>query len=250
MAQIGRLTLDKMGYSMPVDAPAYQAPPFHYRNAQAISIKFETDLDAALDALPAPLELIEPATANLSFYWYPFTTFGPYHEAILRLYAQHEGKRLTYIHQTFVDTEPPMLAGREIWGFPKKLASPKVAHEGDVVVCTLHYGSVLCVCATMGFKHRELDPAPLLKALARPNFMIKIIPHVDCTPRICELVRYYMEDVTVKGAWAGPAAIQLFDHALCDVARLPVREVVSATHYVTDLTLGLGEVVFDYLKDA
>ena len=111
MAQIGRLTLDKMGYSMPVDAPAYQAPPFHYRNAQAISIKFETDLDAALDALPAPLELIEPATANLSFYWYPFTTFGPYHEAILRLYAQYEGKRLTYIHQIFVDTEPPMLAG-------------------------------------------------------------------------------------------------------------------------------------------
>jgi acetoacetate decarboxylase len=26
--------------------------------------------------------------------------------------------------------------------------------------------------------------------------------------------------------------------------------VVSATHYITDLTLGLGEVVFDYLKDA
>jgi hypothetical protein len=34
------------------------------------------------------------------------------------------------------------------------------------------------------------------------------------------------------------------------VARLPLHEVVSATHYVTDLTLGLGEVVFDYLKDA
>jgi acetoacetate decarboxylase len=29
-----------------------------------------------------------------------------------------------------------------------------------------------------------------------------------------------------------------------------VREVISATHYVTDLTLGLGEVVFDYLRDA
>ena len=103
--------------------PRLSSSPFHYRNAQAISLKFETDLDAALDALPAPLELIEPATANLSFYWYPFTTFGPYHEAILRLYAQREGKRLTYIHQIFVDTEPPMLAGREIWGFPKKMAT-------------------------------------------------------------------------------------------------------------------------------
>jgi acetoacetate decarboxylase len=33
----------------------------------------------------------------------------------------------------------------------------------------------------------------------------------------------------------------------CDVARLPVRGVVSASHFVTNLTLGLGEVVFDYL---
>jgi acetoacetate decarboxylase len=37
---------------------------------------------------------------------------------------------------------------------------------------------------------------------------------------------------------------------LCDVAGLPVREVVSASHYITNLMLGLGEVVFDYLKDA
>ena len=149
-----------------------------------------------------------------------------------------------------ISTTMQIAGGREIWGFPKKLARPKISHEGGVVVCTLHYGSVLCISATMGSKHREIDPAPLLKALARPNFMIKIIPHVDGTPRICELVRYYLEDVNLKGAWPGPAAIQLFEHAICDVARLPVRQVVSATHYITDLTLRLGKVVFDYLKDA
>ena len=54
----GRLTLDRLGYSMPPDAPAFQAPPYHYRNAQAISIKFETDPESALDVLPVPLELI------------------------------------------------------------------------------------------------------------------------------------------------------------------------------------------------
>ena len=54
--------------------------------------------------------------------------------------------------------------------FPKKLASPKISHESETVVGTLHYGSVLCVSATMGYKHHEIDPASLLKALARPNF--------------------------------------------------------------------------------
>jgi acetoacetate decarboxylase len=161
--------------------------------------------------------------------------------------AKGEVQEGGYVHAMYLDDNSPIAGGREIWGFPKKLASPKVCHENETLVCTLHYGSVLCVSATMGYKHREIDPAPLFKSLAKPNFMIKIMPHVDCTPRICELVRYYVEDVTLKGAWAGPAALQLFDHALCDVNRLPVRQVVSASHFVTDLTLGLGEVVFDYL---
>src|SRR5256885_1006106 len=34
---------------------------------------------------------------------------------------------------------------------------------------------------------------------------------------------------------------------LADVARLPVREVVSALHFKADLTLGLGTVAFDYM---
>jgi acetoacetate decarboxylase len=103
-----------------------------------------------------------------------------------------------YVHAMYLDDNSPIAGGREIWGFPKKLANPKIAHESETLVCTLHYGSVLCVSATMGYKHRELDPVPLLKSLAKPNFMIKIIPHVDCTPRICELVRYYLEGVTLR----------------------------------------------------
>ena len=77
---------------------------------------------------------------------------------------------------------------------------------------------------------------------------MKIIPHVDGTPRICELVEYYLEDIELKGAWTGPGASSFIAHALAPVAELPVLEVVSATHIVADLTLGLGKVVHDYLR--
>jgi acetoacetate decarboxylase len=73
---------------------------------------------------------------------------------------------------------------------------------------------------------------------------------VDGSPRICELVRYYLKDIDLKGAWTGPGALELHWHDLAPVADLPVREVVSATHILADLTLGLGEVVFDYLVPA
>jgi len=35
---------------------------------------------------------------------------------------------------------------------------------------------------------------------------------------------------------------------LAPIADLPVLEVVSAVHFVADLTLGLGKVVHDYLQ--
>ena len=85
-------------------------------------------------------------------------------------------------------------------------------------------------------------------ALQTPNFLLKIIPHVDGTPRICELVEYRLEDIVLKGAWTGPGALCLAPHALAPVAELSVREIVSAIHIVADLTLGLGRVVHDYLQ--
>ena len=84
--------------------------------------------------------------------------------------------------------------------------------------------------------------------MQQPNFLLKVIPHVDGTPRICELVRYHLEEITIKEAWHAPADLQLFRHVVADVARLPVLEVISGSHFVADLTLGYGEVVFDYMR--
>jgi acetoacetate decarboxylase len=214
-------------FAMPLSDPAYPRGPYKFYNREFVVITYRTDADALREVVPEPLE-VTGDTVTYEFIRMPDSTgFGDYTET---------GQVIP-------------VRFREIWGFPKKLATPKISIESETLVCTLHYGSRICVSATMGYKHHEIDPAPVLKALAGPNFMIKIIPHVDCTPRICELVRYYCKDVTLKGAWSGPAALQLFEHAMCNVARLPVREVLSAKHYLTDLTLGLGEVVFDYMKE-
>jgi acetoacetate decarboxylase len=73
------------------------------------------------------------------------------------------------------------------------------------------------------------------------------MPHVDGSARICELVEYYLEDIAIKGAWTGPGALSLSSHAMAPVAELPVLEVLSTVHILSDLTLGLGRIVHDYL---
>ena len=64
MAREGRLTKDKFGYGMPVDAPLYAKPPIYYQDIRTISITYETDPDGALDMLPEGLMLPEPVAAS------------------------------------------------------------------------------------------------------------------------------------------------------------------------------------------
>ncbi len=236
-------------FAMPLTNPSFPRGPYRFISREYLIITYRTDPDALRAVVPEPLTFTEPHV-KYEFIRMPDSTgFGDYTESGQVIPVQFEGKPGGYVHSMYLDDEGPIAGGREIWGFPKKLGSPVLKNDKDTLVGTLDYGSVRIATGTMGYKHNTLDPAAIKAALEVPSFLLKIIPHVDCTPRICELVRYRLEDVTVKGAWSGPAGLELGDHALAPVAELPVREVISAVHILADLTLGLGEVVFDYLND-
>jgi acetoacetate decarboxylase len=174
--------------------------------------------------------------------------FGDYTESGQVIPVSFRGRKGGYTHCMFLNDEGPIAGGRELWGFPKKLAQPTLRTEVDTLVGTLDYGPIQVATGTMGYKHGQANLSQVGASLAAPNFLLKIIPHVDGTPRICELVEYHLEDVTIRGAWTGPAALHLLPHALAPVADLPVLEVVSAIHILADLTLGLGKVAHDYLQ--
>jgi acetoacetate decarboxylase len=235
-------------FAMPLTAPAYPLGPYRFVDREYLIITYRTDPERLRALVPEPLEVGEPLV-RYEFMRMPNSTgFGDYTESGQVIPVSFQGRQGSYTHCMFLNDHPPIAAGRELWGFPKKLASPTLRTEIDVLVGTLDYGDVRVATSTMGYKHRALDPAAVGAALAMPNFLLKIIPHVDGAPRICELVEYYLEDITVKGAWSGPGALSLAPHALAPVAELPVLAVISAQHILADLTLGLGRVVHDYLR--
>jgi acetoacetate decarboxylase len=242
-----RATLRKSAFAMPFTNPAYPPGPYRFVNREYFIIRYRTDPEALRRVVPEPLELVEPVV-NYEFIRMPDSTgFGDYTESGQVIPVRYQGETGGFTHQMFLNDHPPIAGGREIWGFPKKLAQPVLAVETDTLVGTLNYGSVRVATATMGYKHRALDIVAEAKAMDAPNFLLKVIPHVDGRPRVCELVRYHLENVTIKGAWTGPASLQLSPHALAPVGELPVLEILSAKHMVADLTLGLGTVVHDYL---
>ena len=234
-------------FAMPLTSPAFPPGPYRFVNREFLVVTYRTDPQALRAVVPEPLQITEPIV-KYEFIRMPNSTgFGDYTESGQVIPVTFDGVAGGYVHSMYLNDEAPIAGGRELWGFPKKLASPSLTVETDTLLGTLNYGSVRVATATMGYKHRALPIDPILAGLLTPNYLLKIIPHVDGGPRICELVRYFLEDVTVKGAWTGPAALELAHHALAPVAQLPVLEVLSGTHILTDMTLGLGHVIHDYL---
>lgn len=240
--------IKRTAFAMPLTSPAFPRGPYRFSGREFLVITYRTDPDALRAVVPEPLEASEPLV-KYEFIRMPDSTgFGDYTESGQVIPVSFRGAKGGYVHAMYLNDHPPIAGGRELWGFPKKLASPQLEIEIDTLVGTLDYGKVRIAKATMGYKHRTADTAAVLAALAAPNFLLKIIPHVDGSLRVCELVRYYTTQVNLKGAWTGPGSLELHPHALAPVAELPVLKVESALHFVADLTLELGDVVYDYLS--
>ena len=237
----------RTAFAMPLTSPAFPVGPYRFYNREYLIITYRTDPKKLRELVPEPLQ-IEDDVVKFEFIRMPDSTgFGDYTESGQVIPVSFQGRKGSYTHCMFLNAHPPIAGGRELWGFPKKLAEPTLKTEIDTLVGTLRYGPLKIAVGAMGYKHKQADLAAVSASLAEPNFLLKIIPHVDGTARICELVEYQLEDVDLKGAWNGPAQLVLASHALAPLAELPVLDIVSGRHIVADLTLGLGKVVHDYL---
>ncbi len=192
-------------FAMPLNDPAYPRGPYKFYNREFVVITYRTDPERAAR------RGARAAGGDRRHGAYEFIRMPDSHR-LRRLYrdrpgdsgALHRqgrrgaGRRLRPRH-----VSRRQLADRRR---PRDLGLPQEARHARRSATRTRRWSARCITArcsastrTMGYKHREIDPAPILKSLARPNFMIKIIPHVDCTPRICELVRYYMRGCDPEG---------------------------------------------------
>ncbi|WP_405550777.1 acetoacetate decarboxylase [Streptomyces sp. NBC_01171] len=234
-------------WTTPLAAPAYPEARYRFTDRQYLNITYRTAPEALARIVPEPLRITEPLVRFEVMRMPDVTGLGDYTESGHLATVELDGEHGEYNLGMYVDNFPAIASGRELGAYPKKLGRPRLYVDSDTVVGTLDYGSLRVAVATMGYKQVPLDNKAARDELTTPAFMLKKLPGYDGSPRICELVRSQITDVTVKESWTGPARLQLFAHVMAPLADLPVLEVVSASHLITDLTLGGPEVVHDYL---
>ena len=243
--------------SMPVASPSYPMGPYRFIDREFFIVTYKSDPDAIREAVPEPLQPDGSDTVLYEFIRMPDSSgFGDYTESGIVIPCIYEGEPVNFTAQMYLDCEPPIAGGREIWGFPKKHAAPKLRVISDTLTGTLEYAEQQVALGTMGYKHNQLisrtdashaDAAAIVKKMSRTQVNLKLIPNVDGTLGIAQLVAYNLTEITVKGAWTG-ARLHLVPHVNAPVADLPVGKVLGGSHFVLNLTLPYGRVLYDYLE--
>jgi acetoacetate decarboxylase len=228
----GTLTKGKFGYSMPVQAPLYPSPPFLYRDASLIFFEYVTDPRIAATIVPEELELADPPTALVAFASYPWSSLGAYLEVVQILNVLYKGKPTRYAVHLYVTTDQAMGAGREVGGYPKKLA--KIAFQYD----TAFQGRVERpdgLTLATGVMRPE-EKLPLAFPITNDYLCLRLIPSpiANAQPTVCELLTSRW--VLLSGEmWRGPGTCVLTGASALDPLHLvPIVEPVASLYFRGD----------------
>jgi len=234
--------------SMPLQAPTYPTGPYKFFNRQYMIVYYRSDPAQIREMLPEPLE---PDGDVVSVQWLDLPDgegFGAYSAAAQAIPCTFNGEKCSFLTQMYVDNCPPLAGGREIWGYPMKYGVAALETASDTLTGTLTYARQHIATGTMVYKHSSPDDlGDVAEMLKRTQVTLKLIPDIDGSPAIAQLVGITFAEVVVKGAWSGRARLEMIESVNCPMADLPVLEPMGGLHIVTDMTLPYGRVLHDYL---
>ena len=137
-----------------------------YRDATWLTARVALDADRARAWLPPGVTLASPATATVFVSHFPWTSFGSeYREAGVLFHVRRRLRRAVFCPWMVVDDDVALIAGRELLGYPKKLAERlELSIEGDDVhaVCERRGARLVEMRAKLGADLAASDAPPML----------------------------------------------------------------------------------------
>ena len=238
----------KRAFAMPLTSPAFPPGPYRFVDREYLIIAYRTDKAALEAVIPEPLTFDEPIV-KYEFIRMPDSTgFGDYTESGQVVPVKFNGKDGNYTLAMFLNDGPPIYGGRELWGFPKKYAQPTLCVDRDTLLGTLDYGRVRIATGTMGFKHKALDAKQVRAGMEKPNYLLKIIPHVDGTPAHPRIGRLPAGRHRHERRLVGAGHARLAPACAGADRRTPRAGDHFRDAYCRGPHPRLGKVVYDYLK--
>jgi acetoacetate decarboxylase len=213
-----------------------------FPGATMMGLMYETEPKIVARLLPPPLEPAEPWALSYIAH-FPDTNLGPgYRESALFLRCKYRDEVGNYCLSMPLDgAEDRMHNGRDIYGFPKKLASIRMTREGDKVEGWVERQEKRFVTLSADLMVK-LDEPPLKVG---PSFLFKYMPASNLRPGFdgpVLLVRQKTE-IEYRSFEMGSGTIVFEDSPHDPWSEIKCVQVIGAYYFTGDTTMQPGEVV-------
>ncbi|WP_159081879.1 acetoacetate decarboxylase family protein [Paenibacillus sp. CAA11] len=224
--------------------------PTKFYNAETLTVYWETSPDTIRRILPAPLKpgpkpLVQAFVAN-----YPRTSFcPPYREAAIFVLAEYNGVLGNYCLSMPISDDIAMGLGREIYGFPKKMADISLSKEGQMVEGSVSRRGIefFRVKAALTGKMNADDGQNILNEYygdGLPVFNIKYSKSADGNGfDLAPLLIQQNTTMDIKVLKAAEIELSLLDSPDDPWAELEVCKLLGGTYTVSDTVLLRGSVL-------
>jgi len=147
---------------------------------RAIIILFQCALGIKKIYLPPELESNEQGFDVIFISEYPDSTLGPYHENLILLGCKYKRKMGSFVFNIYVDSDEALTAGREIWGYPKKLCEISLsAIKDNKIKGTLTRKGITFLDIETELIDEPLNIDPKVMMEGMPLYNLKLIPDVE-----------------------------------------------------------------------
>ncbi|TFF92354.1 hypothetical protein EU545_01245 [Candidatus Thorarchaeota archaeon] len=235
----------KRGFSTPILTPMYPAPPYHYVDAKVFLALFNPPEDAIQDLLPEPLRPSQMPLAGLLFAEQPCKETGTFMESGLLVQCLFDNPETeeeevgVHFAYNYVDTDVALASGREIWGYPRKIADISLKMKGDTVVGeTVRDGTnLLQATCKLEDEGEWIDSGP--------NVNVKMIPSATGKGYDTALLTAAYLKYTIKNGRSGEVEVEFQSGPRDDLSPVKKETPMIGLYFDCDILVPEAKIVAD-----
>ncbi|OYR55211.1 acetoacetate decarboxylase family protein [Halorubrum halodurans] len=236
---------------LPQHAPLYPELPYEYSGYKRVSLFGHANEDAIRRLLPPSLEYVSNEFEAFVLSAPDVEGLSPYHEGGLVVSAGYDDIDGAHMLCEYVDDDGAVAAGREIWGYPKKMADVTLTERDDAVRGTISRNGTDIL--EISFKDADVNPT---RPQLFPRLQNKQIPSADGSGYdVNQIVKMSFEGDSsdfdadsVRERRTGTGDLTLNSTDTDPLQEIEPFEVTGGMVTYGDFSLGTGEVIADFTQ--
>lgn len=227
--------------TMPDASPLYDQIPINYKGYRQINVFYKADPEGIRKSLPPAFTPVGNVIQAFCMNNIEVDGLDPYMEGGLVIPCSFEGVNGAHVVYEYVTSDDSLTAGREIWGYPKKLVSMTFEENENVISSTITRRGTTLISIDFqkdkqvnDFERPNMQPRLQLKRFVRADGQGYDMDYV---------VMNQLSGAKLHERFLGKANLVINGSDKDPIGCLKPIEIVGAEFVIADFVLGFAKVL-------